>query len=604
MNASFGSLGSSFEQDRIIPTVAVSWEEPSMNAVYYSDTDDDARSTVTDYEHSEDERSYSTSPNERTPILPGSLPALSAFQKFHKSPSNKIRPPTLNKHEKHLILTRYKPPRLSTVHKWKVTWRSGNYRNKKRRNAVKLKFPSELEKGEAEIKQRACGKCCARFLSPDSKYFRFVVIALVCFMTLGSYVFYDSASSLEQSLQKDQHISDSQLGILYSVYSIPNTIMVFVGGLLVDKLGLRKSVFLFSLLTALGALLFCVGPYFNNYWIMIAGRFLFGVGAESAYVAQDTITAMWFQGKELAMAMGLVGSAGRIGEFFSYAFLAQISTMLGSYRWGFWIACGLCFISLLAAIIFIILDMQAEAYLRKSEEDETEVFSIWDIKKFGLEYWLITLICVTYYSSIFPFQAFCPDYLKSRYGYDEKKAGWITSIISIVPTLTSPILGFLLDKFGHRARAVMGGSFLLVLSYLLLEFIHDTKIIIPCMVMIGTAFSLLSAAIWPCLFFVVEPRMFGTAYGLMSAALNTGNTTAYWASGKLMGNLFWANIFWASLGAAGFLLSIVWNIVDARYEGLANLPSKQTVDAEDGEGENGADEDGDEIVSPLVTPRN
>ena len=117
------------------------------------------------------------------------------------------------------------------------------------------------------------------------------------------------------------------------------------------------------------------------------------------------------------------------------------------------------------------------------------------------------------------------------------------------------------------------------------------QVIIPCMVFIGVAFSLVTGAIWPCLFFVVDSKMFGTAYGLMSAFLNTGNMIVYWLSGKLIEDVFWANMLWAGLAAVGFVISVIWNIVDARNGGLANLPSKQTVDLAADEDEEAEDEE-------------
>jgi len=185
---------------------------------------------------------------------------------------------------------------------------------------------------------------------------------------------------------------------------------------------------MYSLLVMIGSVVFCIGPYFKNFWIMIVGRFIFGLGAESSYVAQDTITAMWFQGKELAMAMGVVGSAGRLGEFFSYLVLPILTQEMKNYVYGFWIASALCMVAMVACLAFIALDMQAESYLRGGEE-EASGFSFRAIKDFGVSYWLITFISITYYSSIFPFQAFCPNYLQSKFHYSDKEASELTSVI-------------------------------------------------------------------------------------------------------------------------------------------------------------------------------
>ena len=131
-------------------------------------------------------------------------------------------------------------------------------------------------------------------LKPEpSAIYRWMVLLLISLAMFGNYYIYDSISPLADVLKAQLGFSDSQIGLLNGIYSFPNIIMVLIGGIIIDRIGTRKSVLIFTSLIMLGAL---VTTLQGNFYTMVAGRLIFGLGAESMIVAITTILAKWFRG--------------------------------------------------------------------------------------------------------------------------------------------------------------------------------------------------------------------------------------------------------------------------------------------------------------------
>src|SRR5512139_1741937 len=142
--------------------------------------------------------------------------------------------------------------------------------------------------------------------------FRWVVLVFISLAMFGNYYVYDSISPLADVLKAQLHFSDSDIGLLNAIYSIPNIFMVLIGGIIIDYIGTRKATFLFALLCVIGAALTAVS---GTLWVMAAGRLVFGLGAESLIVAVTTAIAKWFKGKELSFAFGVNLTIARLGSF-------------------------------------------------------------------------------------------------------------------------------------------------------------------------------------------------------------------------------------------------------------------------------------------------
>src|ERR1017187_626578 len=190
-----------------------------------------------------------------------------------------------------------------------------------------------------------------------SAVYRWLVLILISLAMFGNYYIYDSISPLADLLTKQLKFSDSEIGLLNAIYSFPNIIMVLVGGLIIDKIGTRKSVFIFTLLIFLGAV---VTAFNNTLWLMATGRLIFGLGAESMIVAITTIIARWFKGKELSFAFGLNLSVARLGSF-----MALNSPTWGKSLYAYWqspllIAVGAGVITLETLAVYYLIDIYSE----------------------------------------------------------------------------------------------------------------------------------------------------------------------------------------------------------------------------------------------------
>ncbi|MFO7658533.1 MAG: MFS transporter [Bacteroidales bacterium] len=378
----------------------------------------------------------------------------------------------------------------------------------------------------------------------DSNVMRWSVLLSVSFVMAVNYFFYDVLSPLQSLLRENLGFSNAEYGFLVGAYSIPNVflLMAIVGGVILDRIGIRITGFMFIAFMAIGSLLTAYGAsdYFNNgglgydflnsFWLryspslklMVFGYFLFGLGAETSIVVITKIVVKWFKGKELAFALGLNLSVARIGTMMAFIFsnsLAQQSPWFKPIMLG----AGLLTIGLLSFLIYTIFDIKID---RQIKEDSTTVpeekFHIADIRKIITipSFIYITLLCVTFYSAVFPFLKYAPDMLQNKFGFSGELSGWIVAILPFGTIIFTPLFGLFTDYKGKSASVMILGSILLVLVHLTFSFTNITPFI-P-MFVLGIAFSLVPAAMWPSLAKIVENNRIGTAYGIMFSIQNIG----------------------------------------------------------------------------------
>lgn len=376
-----------------------------------------------------------------------------------------------------------------------------------------------------------------------SKFFRWAVLILISFAMFGNYYIYDSISPLADLLARQLKFSDSDIGLLQAIYSFPNIIMVVIGGLIIDRIGTRKSVFIFTVLIMLGALVTAVK---GDLYLMATGRLIFGLGAESMIVAITTIIAKWFKGKELSFAFGLNLTVARLGSF-----LALNSPTWGKSFYNYWqsplwitVAAGL--FALICIAFYYVMDAYASKNFAIGQEGQQDKIEFKEAFKFGKPFWFITALCVTFYSAMFPFQTFAIKFFQDAHGTTREVGGNLSSMLTLAAMIFTPLFGLLSDKIGHRSLLMMFGSLLIIPVYLMMaykfgkpavltpnDFINlnfdfaGVKAAIPIylllpMSMMGIAFSLVPAVMWPSVSLIVDSQRLGTAYGLMTMIQNIG----------------------------------------------------------------------------------
>lgn len=373
--------------------------------------------------------------------------------------------------------------------------------------------------------------------------FRWTVLFFISMAMFGNYYIYDSISPLADVLKAQLHFSDANIGLLNAIYSFPNIIMVLIGGIIIDRIGTRKSVFLFTLLVMIGA---TVTALHGNIWTMAAGRLLFGLGAESMIVAITTIIARWFKGKELSFAFGLNLTFARLGSFIALNSPSWGAQLYSYWQRPLWVTVIAGVIAVVFITIYYFLDLLASKRYVMPAESHSEKIEIREIFNFGRGFWLITALCVTFYSAMFPFQTFAIKYFQEAHGTSREVGGNLSSMLTLAAMIFTPLFGLLADRTRHKAHLMMFGSLLIIPVYLLMAYkvdlatplglhgffnlniaffdIHTSipvHLMIP-MALMGIAFSLVPAVMWPTVSLVVDNTKLGTAYGLMTMIQNMG----------------------------------------------------------------------------------
>jgi MFS family permease len=366
-------------------------------------------------------------------------------------------------------------------------------------------------------------------LRPEpSRLYRWMVLVFLSLAMFGSYYAYDALSPLADVLKQQLGFSDENIGLLQAIYSFPNIFTVVIGGFIIDRLGLRKSLMIFGALCFIGPAITAAS---NQLSVMAAGRLIFGMGAESLNVAVVAALARWFKGKELSFAFGVNLTICRLGSFAALNSPTWARAAYANWRWPFLIALAFSALCVIGAIIYWVMEVQAEARFHLGEPSTDKVIFA-DLFKFGVSYWYIVALCVTFYSAIFPFQTFAVKFFMEAHGTSREFGGFLSSMLTLFAMIATPLFGLLVDRIGKRALLMMFGSVLLIPVYLMMAYSH-VALYVP-MVIMGVAFSLIPAVMWPSVAYIVDQSKLGTAYGLMTMIQNIGlfgfNLLVGWAN--------------------------------------------------------------------------
>jgi MFS family permease len=365
---------------------------------------------------------------------------------------------------------------------------------------------------------------------PPPPSFRWAVLVFTSLAMFGNYYVYDAVAPLAGMFSEQLKFSDKQIGMLNAIYSFPNIFMVLIGGIIVDRIGTRRATLVFTVFCAAGAIMTAVSP---SYPVMAAGRLVFGLGSESMIVAVTAALGQWFKGRQLGLAFGLNLSIARAG---SYAADLSPAWARGLYASGWqqplFLAAGFGVVSLLAVVVYWMVERAAEPRydLARPASRDRIVWS--DLLRFDKSYWYIVGLCVTFYSVIFPFRStFAIKYFQDAHGLSLEQAGIMNSHVFLAAIFATPLFGLLVDRLGRRSLFMALGSLALLPTFLILGY-TDWSLWIST-VLIGLSFSLIPAAMWPAVPYLVDERRLGTAYGLMTMLQNIGLSAFNLAAGAL-----------------------------------------------------------------------
>jgi MFS family permease len=166
------------------------------------------------------------------------------------------------------------------------------------------------------------------------------------------------------------------------------------------------------------------------------------------------------------------------------------------------------------------MENRAEKLYDLGQAGETDKVTFAGLFRMGTSYWYVVLLCVTFYSAIFPFQTFAIKFFQEAHGTTREYAGFLSSLITLFAMIFTPLFGILVDRVARRSLFMMYGSLLLVPVYLIMAY-TSVPLLVP-MAMMGIAFSLVPAVMWPSVAYIVPEQKLGTAYGLMTMIQNIG----------------------------------------------------------------------------------
>jgi MFS family permease len=359
--------------------------------------------------------------------------------------------------------------------------------------------------------------------------YRWLVLVFISLAMFGNYYVYDAISPMADVLKAQLGFTDANIGLLQAIYSIPNIVMVLIGGFIIDRVGTRKATLAFGVTCLAGAV---VTSLSGTLPMMAAGRLIFGLGAESLIVAVTTAIAKWFKGKELSFAFGINLTIARLGSFAALNSPSWAGWAFNDWRMPLLISVGFATFCVTGAILYWVLEVGAARKYTLAAAGSTDKVAFGDIFRFTWSYWCIVALCVTFYSGIFPFQTFAVKFFMEARGVSREAGGFLSSMLTLFAMICTPLFGLVVDKVGRRSQFMFFGSLLLIPVYVMMGY-TSVSLYVP-MAMMGIAFSLIPAIMWPSVAYVVEENKLGTAYGLMTLIQNVGlagfNLAIGWAN--------------------------------------------------------------------------
>ncbi|MGH9555755.1 MAG: MFS transporter [Terriglobales bacterium] len=350
------------------------------------------------------------------------------------------------------------------------------------------------------------------------------------FMSLamfGNYYVYDSIAPVADLLKNQLGFNDEKIGQLYSIYSVAAVIVLLISGYVIDRAGTKVSTFVFAVLCLLGGILTAASADFR---VMLAGRFVLGLGAESLIVAVTTALAKWFKGKELGLAFGVNLTIARLGSFASDWSPTWAKFSFDTWQGPLVVAAWIGAACVLGAGAYWFIEHRSERRYELGQAGAIDKLDFKDLFRFDKSYWYVVFLCLTFYSAIFPFRSFAIKFFIEAHGTSRELGGQLNSIIVFAAMIATPLFGLMTDKLGKRALFMAVGSVLLLPVYLMMAY-QVVHLYVP-VTMMGIAFSLIPAILWPSVAYLVEQHRLGSAYALMTLIQQIGFAIMNWLIGK------------------------------------------------------------------------
>ncbi len=380
----------------------------------------------------------------------------------------------------------------------------------------------------------------------ESPAARWTAMCVVSFAMLCGYFMTDVMAPLKPMLEQQLNWTSTQYGVFTSAYGWFNVFlfMLLIGGIILDKMGVRFSGVMSTLLMVAGALIkyyavtstFSPEPVLN--WLPVIGGMpkqvllaglgfaIFGVGVEVAGITTSKAIVKWFKGKEMALAMGLQLAMARMGTALALMISAPIAEHFNSVSAPVLLAVVLLIVGFISYLVYNVMDRRLDTSEAQPDAPAEESFRMSDIglilKNRG--FWYIAMLCVLFYSAVFPFLKYANDLMVQKYGVKAALAGLIPGLLPFGNIFMTPFFGRMVDRKGKAASIMFLGSAMLIVVHLLfaLPLLSHWLVALFLMVILGVAFSLVPSAMWPSVAKLIPEKQLGTAFALIFYIQNWG----------------------------------------------------------------------------------
>ncbi len=375
----------------------------------------------------------------------------------------------------------------------------------------------------------------------DSKAARWGALGIISITMFAGYMLTDIMSPLKPMLEAQFKWTSTDYGIFTSAYGWLNVffVMLILGGIILDKMGVRFTGLMASGIMVIGASIkyYAISTTFapdamifglkSQVALASVGFAIFGVGVEIAGITVSKIIVKWFKGYEMALAMGMQMAVARLGTLLAMAAPVPIATYFDdSISAPIAFALVLLVIGFIAFFVYTFMDKKLDASYSKDNVEADDPFKFSDIgliiKNKG--FWLIAMLCVLFYSSVFPFLKYAADLMVNKYHVSNETAGLIPSLLPLGTLFLTPLFGSIYDKKGKGATIMIIGAVMLIFIHgvFSLPIFNHWMVAVVLVILLGVALSLVPSAMWPSVAKIIPEKQLGTAYSLIFWIQNWG----------------------------------------------------------------------------------
>ncbi len=371
----------------------------------------------------------------------------------------------------------------------------------------------------------------------DSPAARWTVLVMVSLTMMSGYFLTDALSPLQGLLEQKFGWSGSEFGFFFGGYGWLNVVlfMLIIGGIILDKKGPRFTGIFGVVVMLIGVLIKYYAIEFMpadvDIVIPIAGTFdsqvltatvgyaIFAFGYETFGITANKIVVRWFRGKEMAFALGMNVGFARIGTFLAMAAPVPLVNWTGSMSAPIMVGLVLLGLGFLSFMVYFFMDKKLEKSVAQEQLGDDERFRLGDIFKIIKikGFWYIAMMCMLFYAAILPFKKFAVNIVETKFGVDQELAGLIPALLPLASLLLTPIFGIIYDKKGKGVTLMILGTALLIVIYTVFSIpgLDNLYTAIAMVLLLGVAFALVPAAMWPSVAKIIPENQLGTAFALI-----------------------------------------------------------------------------------------